>query len=138
MMQYCITLLLKTGQFLGHKVVVVVSFPEGKEGMLPEPVRQIGLLDDRWRHHRSPPPQFKHGTGGEGNVIQPSVLVVSAATTHNTFEPTDLTGTNSVCTRRVFCGTGHRTQAFRSAVRCFNHWLPTALTKLLLTVYISC
>ncbi|GFW49082.1 hypothetical protein TNCV_3902791 [Trichonephila clavipes] len=31
--------------------------------MLPEPVRQVGLLYDRWRHHRSRPLQFRHGTG---------------------------------------------------------------------------
>ncbi|GFU25345.1 hypothetical protein TNCV_3054091 [Trichonephila clavipes] len=26
--------------------------------------------DDRWRHHRSPPPQFRHGTEEEGNILQ--------------------------------------------------------------------
>ncbi|GFV53234.1 hypothetical protein TNCV_1065931 [Trichonephila clavipes] len=26
--------------------------------------------DDRWRHHLSPPPQFLHGTEGEGNILQ--------------------------------------------------------------------
>ncbi|GFV99773.1 hypothetical protein TNCV_5081331 [Trichonephila clavipes] len=40
---------------------------------------------------------------------------------HKTFGPIDLTRTYSVCTRRVFGGIGHRTQAFRSAVRCSNH-----------------
>ncbi|GFX16824.1 transcription factor 12 [Trichonephila clavipes] len=39
--------------------------------MLPEPVKQVGLLYDRWRHRLSPPPQFRHGTGGEGNILQP-------------------------------------------------------------------
>ncbi|GFX31967.1 HTH_48 domain-containing protein [Trichonephila clavipes] len=34
-------------------------------------------------------------------------------TAHKTFGPTDLTSTFSVCTRRVFGGIGHRTQAFR-------------------------
>ncbi|GFU68915.1 hypothetical protein TNCV_4882421 [Trichonephila clavipes] len=38
-----------------------------------------------------------------------------------TFGLTDLTSTYSVCTRRVFGGIGHRTQAFRSEVRCSNH-----------------
>ncbi|GFY26191.1 hypothetical protein TNCV_355071 [Trichonephila clavipes] len=38
--------------------------------MLPDPVRQVGLLHDRWRHHLSPPPQFRHGTGLEGNILQ--------------------------------------------------------------------
>ncbi|GFT33594.1 uncharacterized protein TNCV_4381771 [Trichonephila clavipes] len=58
--------------------------------MLPVPVIQGGLLYDRWRHHRSPPPQFRHGTGGEGNILQPPALVVSAATAHKTFGPTDI------------------------------------------------
>ncbi|GFX15249.1 hypothetical protein TNCV_2709541 [Trichonephila clavipes] len=39
---------------------------------------------------------------------------------YKTFGPTDLTSTYSVCTRRVFGGIGHRTQAFRSGVRCSN------------------
>ncbi|GFT47109.1 hypothetical protein TNCV_3747581 [Trichonephila clavipes] len=34
------------------------------------------------------------------------------------FGPTDLTSTYSVSTRMVFGGIGHRTQAFRSGVRC--------------------
>ncbi|GFW41141.1 hypothetical protein TNCV_841821 [Trichonephila clavipes] len=37
------------------------------------------------------------------------------------YRPTDLTSTYSVCTQRVFGGIGHRTQAFRSGVRCSNH-----------------
>ncbi|GFW17174.1 uncharacterized protein TNCV_2762971 [Trichonephila clavipes] len=87
-----------------------------------EPVRQVGLLYDRWRHHLSPPPQFsRHGTRGEGNILQPPALVVSATVAHKTFRPTDLTSTYSVCTRRVFGGIEHRTQAFRSGVRCSNH-----------------
>ncbi|GFV47482.1 uncharacterized protein TNCV_885541 [Trichonephila clavipes] len=89
--------------------------------MLPEPVRQVGLPYDRWRHHRSPSLQFRHGTVGEGNILQPPALVVSAATAHKTFGPTDLTSTSSVCTRRVFGGIRHRTQAYRSGVRCSNH-----------------
>ncbi|GFT60906.1 hypothetical protein TNCV_3616251 [Trichonephila clavipes] len=42
-------------------------------------------------------------------------------TVHKTFGPTDLTITYAVCTRRVFGGIRHRTQAFRSGVRCSNH-----------------
>ncbi|GFU87409.1 hypothetical protein TNCV_2716941 [Trichonephila clavipes] len=42
--------------------------------------------------------------------------------THKTFGPTDLTSVYSVCTRRVFGGIGHRTQAFRSGIRCSNHY----------------
>ncbi|GFT12864.1 uncharacterized protein TNCV_5095751 [Trichonephila clavipes] len=88
--------------------------------MLPEPVRQVGLLYDGWRHHRSPTPQYRHGTGGERNILQPPALMVSAATTHKTFGSTVLKSTYSVCNRRVFGGR-HRTQAFRSGVRCSNH-----------------
>ncbi|GFV91964.1 uncharacterized protein TNCV_1894001 [Trichonephila clavipes] len=77
--------------------------------MLLEPVRQVVLLYGRWRHHRSPPPQFRHGTGGEGNIIQSPALVVLAATAHKTFGPTGLTNTYSVCTRRVFGSIGHQT-----------------------------
>ncbi|GFX05494.1 uncharacterized protein TNCV_1008161 [Trichonephila clavipes] len=79
-------------------------------------LRQVGLPYDRWRHHLSPPAQFKHGTGGKGNILQPPAPVVPAANTHKTFGPTDLTSTYSVYTRRVFGGVGHRTQAFRSEV----------------------
>ncbi|GFY01770.1 uncharacterized protein TNCV_1467621 [Trichonephila clavipes] len=86
----------------------------------PEPVKQVGLLYDKWRHHRSPPPQFRHGTGGEKIIFQSPALVISAATVHKTFGPTDLTSMYSVCTRRVFGDIGHRTQAFRSGVRCSN------------------
>ncbi|GFX56740.1 hypothetical protein TNCV_494881 [Trichonephila clavipes] len=39
---------------------------------------------------------------------------------HKTSGSTDLTSTYSVCTRRVFVGIGHRTQAFRSEDRCSN------------------
>ncbi|GFU18143.1 uncharacterized protein TNCV_1446881 [Trichonephila clavipes] len=89
--------------------------------MLPEPVRQVGLLYDRWRHHRSPPPQFRHGTGEEGNILQSPALVVSAVTSHKTFGSTELTSAYSVCTHRVFGGIGHRTLAFRYGVQCSNH-----------------
>ncbi|GFT03976.1 uncharacterized protein TNCV_1731221 [Trichonephila clavipes] len=89
--------------------------------MLPESVRQVGLPYDRWRHHRPSPPQLRHGTGGEGNILQFPALVVSAATAHKTFGSTDLTSTYSVCTLRVFSAIGHRTQAFRPGVRCSNH-----------------
>ncbi|GFV70495.1 uncharacterized protein TNCV_2868411 [Trichonephila clavipes] len=40
---------------------------------------------------------------------------------HNTFGPIVLMSTYSVCTRRVFGGIGHRTQAFQSGVRGSNH-----------------
>ncbi|GFS69302.1 hypothetical protein TNCV_4011171 [Trichonephila clavipes] len=48
------------------------------------------------------PPQFRHETGGEGNSPLPAALVVSAATTHKTFRPTDLKSYVLLCTRRVF------------------------------------
>ncbi|GFU46892.1 uncharacterized protein TNCV_640431 [Trichonephila clavipes] len=89
--------------------------------MLPDRVKPVGLLYDRWRHHISSPPQFRYGTGGEGNILQPPAPVVSAAIAHKTFGPTALMSTYSMCTRRVFGGIGHRTQAFQSEVRCSNH-----------------
>ncbi|GFW75140.1 hypothetical protein TNCV_448451 [Trichonephila clavipes] len=53
-------------------------------------------LNDRWWHHQSPPPQVRHGTGGEGNILQSPALAVSAATAHKTFVPTNLTSMYSV------------------------------------------
>ncbi|GFV81933.1 hypothetical protein TNCV_3151311 [Trichonephila clavipes] len=61
-----------------------------------------------------------HRTGGEGNILQPPGPVVSAVTVHKTFGLTDLMCTYSTRTRRLFGGSGHRTQAFRSGVRCSN------------------
>ncbi|GFW21062.1 uncharacterized protein TNCV_2703021 [Trichonephila clavipes] len=85
-------------------------------------LRHVGVLHDRWRHHLSPPPQFKHGTGGEGNILQLPSPVVSATTTLNIFRPTDLTNTYSVCSQRVFGGIGHRTQAVRSDYPSFMRY----------------
>ncbi|GFY01337.1 hypothetical protein TNCV_5078031 [Trichonephila clavipes] len=50
----------------------------------------------------------------EANILQPPAPVVSDATAHWTFGPTDLTSTSEgIC--------GHRTQAFRFGVRCSDH-----------------
>ncbi|GFX62767.1 uncharacterized protein TNCV_3350931 [Trichonephila clavipes] len=65
-------------------------------------LRQVALLHNRWRHHLFPPPQFRHRTGGERNIFQPPALVVSAATAHKTFGPTDSMSMYSVCIWRVF------------------------------------
>ncbi|GFW52855.1 uncharacterized protein TNCV_2394341 [Trichonephila clavipes] len=70
---------------------------------------------------RSPSPPFRHGTGGEENILQPPALLISAATIHRTFEPTNLTSTYFLRARRVFGCIGYRTQSFRSGVRCSNH-----------------
>ncbi|GFY10963.1 hypothetical protein TNCV_1124841 [Trichonephila clavipes] len=56
--------------------------------------------------------EFKHGAEGEGNILQSPALVN---------QPTELTSTYFVCTRRVFGSIGHRTQVFRSGVRFSNH-----------------
>ncbi|GFU41825.1 hypothetical protein TNCV_3872961 [Trichonephila clavipes] len=40
-----------------------------------------------------PPQQFRHGTGGVGNILQATV------TAHKTFGATDLMSTYSTCTR---------------------------------------
>ncbi|GFW61407.1 uncharacterized protein TNCV_346551 [Trichonephila clavipes] len=100
------------------KVVLVVSFlKEGNESC--QSLRQVGLLHDRWRHHLSPSPHFRYGTGGEGNILQPPAPVDSAATAHKTFGPIDSSSTYSMCTRRMLGDIGHRTLALRSGVS--NH-----------------
>ncbi|GFV55498.1 uncharacterized protein TNCV_3776841 [Trichonephila clavipes] len=98
-------------------VVVIVSYPKGRNKSC-QSLRQVGLLYDIWRHHLSPPPQLRHGTGGEGNILQSPAPVVSAVSAHKTFGPTDIKSTFPGCTWRVFSGIGHRTQAFRSGVQC--------------------
>ncbi|GFT54034.1 uncharacterized protein TNCV_153921 [Trichonephila clavipes] len=97
------------------RIVVAVSFLKGRNESRE---RQTGWTSfyDRWQHYLSPPPQFRHGTGGDGNILQTPAPVVSAATTHKTFGPTELTSTYSVCTLRVFGGIGHQTQAFQPGV----------------------
>ncbi|GFS98576.1 hypothetical protein TNCV_2987081 [Trichonephila clavipes] len=75
----------------------------------------------RWRHHLYPPPQFRLGTGGEGNILQLLAIVISAATDHKTFGLTDLTSTYSKCTRRGFGGIGHQIQAVWLGIQCSNH-----------------
>ncbi|GFV56384.1 hypothetical protein TNCV_2603111 [Trichonephila clavipes] len=57
----------------------------------------------------------------EGNILQSPALAVSAATPQKTFGLIDLTSTYCVRTRRVLGDIEHRTQAFRSGVRCCNH-----------------
>ncbi|GFT68297.1 hypothetical protein TNCV_659161 [Trichonephila clavipes] len=88
---------LEMGQHLIElgSVAVGVSFPEGRKQSC---LRQVALLYYRWRPHLSPPPQFR----GEGNILPHPASVVSAATAYRTLGPTDLIGTYSVCTRRVF------------------------------------
>ncbi|GFU91621.1 hypothetical protein TNCV_2543831 [Trichonephila clavipes] len=56
-------------------------------------------------------------TEGEGNTLQS----LRSRLSPQDYGPTDLTSTYSVCTRRVFGGIGHRTQAIWSGVRCSNH-----------------
>ncbi|GFV63511.1 hypothetical protein TNCV_1551741 [Trichonephila clavipes] len=61
-----------------------------------------------------------HGTEGEGNILQSPAFVI---------QPTrlsDLTSTHSVCTRRVFGGIGHQTQASGKESDALTTRLPTA------------
>ncbi|GFT08984.1 hypothetical protein TNCV_4104651 [Trichonephila clavipes] len=68
--------------------------------MLPETVRQVGLIYDMWRHPLSPPPPFRHGTGGEGT---PTPCTHGFSCNHpQDFQTPDLTSMHSVCTLRVF------------------------------------
>ncbi|GFW57794.1 uncharacterized protein TNCV_2927131 [Trichonephila clavipes] len=88
-----------------QKFVVVVSFPKGRNESC-QSLRPVGLLHAIWKPHISTPPQFRHGTGGKENILQPPAPVVSAATAHKTFGPTDLTSTCSrVYTEGIW---GHR------------------------------
>ncbi|GFV19900.1 hypothetical protein TNCV_4074631 [Trichonephila clavipes] len=89
----------------GNSTIYLGEIPERKERTLLVPVRQVGHAYDIWRHHRSPPPQFRHGTGEEGNILQSPALVVSAVTTHNTFGPTDrfFNGTQTINNTILHC-----------------------------------
>ncbi|GFV87994.1 hypothetical protein TNCV_3241441 [Trichonephila clavipes] len=83
-------------------IVVVVSFLKGKNESC-QSLGQVGLLHDRWRHHLSPPPYFRHGTEGEEIILQHPTPVVSATTAHKTCVcgPTDLTYTEGIWWHRV-------------------------------------
>ncbi|GFW81421.1 hypothetical protein TNCV_377691 [Trichonephila clavipes] len=53
----------------GYVVAVVVAFfPKGTNESC-QSVRQIGLPHDKWRHHLSPSPQFRNGTGGKYSPV---------------------------------------------------------------------
>ncbi|GFV54930.1 uncharacterized protein TNCV_1055371 [Trichonephila clavipes] len=84
-----------------------MSIPNGRNESC-QTLRQVVLLHNRWRHQLSPPPQFRHGAGGEENIFQLlAPPVVSDVTNHKTFRPTDLMSTYSMYTRTVFGGIGH-------------------------------
>ncbi|GFU96862.1 hypothetical protein TNCV_4042971 [Trichonephila clavipes] len=46
------------------------EIPEGKKLMFSEPVRQFGLLYERWRHHRSPSPQFSRQNAHDHDSVE--------------------------------------------------------------------
>ncbi|GFU82390.1 hypothetical protein TNCV_2462731 [Trichonephila clavipes] len=108
--------LLHSKDYEGKRVVVVVVSFQSCQSL-----RQVGLLYNRRRHHLSPPPQFRHGTGGEGNIFSSPLHPGFLLRPTTRLSDTDLTSTYSVCTRRLFGGIGHRTQVFQSAVRYSNH-----------------
>ncbi|GFS73736.1 uncharacterized protein TNCV_1457881 [Trichonephila clavipes] len=95
--------------------------------MCCQSLRQTGLPYDRWRHHLSPPPQFRYGTEGEGNILQPPTPMVSAATTHKTVGPTDSMSTYSVCIQRAFGGGEPRLSGLESNALTIR--LPTAYIR---------
>ncbi|GFT17935.1 hypothetical protein TNCV_4910931 [Trichonephila clavipes] len=80
---------------------------------------------DRWRHHLSPPPQFRRGTEVEGTFLQFPALVIQPTR----LRPTDLTSTYSVYTRRVFGGTGIELRPSGLESGALTTRLPTALPK---------
>ncbi|GFT38990.1 hypothetical protein TNCV_3690821 [Trichonephila clavipes] len=100
---------IKCNNRLLNKIfVIVVSFPKGRnEGCQSLRHRLDFYTTDGDTTY--PPLQFRHGTRGERNVLQPPTPMVSGATTHKTFRPTGLTSTYSVGIWRVFGGIGHRT-----------------------------
>ncbi|GFX35462.1 hypothetical protein TNCV_102691 [Trichonephila clavipes] len=73
-------------------------------------LRLVGLLYNRWRHHL-----HNLGMSRRGRKYSPAP-VVSPATIHKTFEPTELTSTY-VCTRSVLGGIGNRIQDIQSGGR---------------------
>ncbi|GFX46522.1 hypothetical protein TNCV_4549611 [Trichonephila clavipes] len=87
-------------------------------GEIPE-----GVIEhyDRWHHSLSPPSQFRHGTDVGG--FSPVPCIHNSA--YKTFGPTDLTSTYSVCTRRVFGGTGiePRPSGMESGGDKLFHWI---------------
>ncbi|GFV07034.1 transposable element Tcb2 transposase [Trichonephila clavipes] len=87
-------------------------------------------VQDLWRHHRSPTPQFRFGTAREGNILQHQSLMVSVATAHKTFGPTVLTSEYSVCTWRVFGGIEPRPSGLESEIINLNVFF-TAVIELL-------
>ncbi|GFT10027.1 uncharacterized protein TNCV_1114801 [Trichonephila clavipes] len=78
---------------------------------------QVGLLYERWRHHL-----HNLGMEVEGNILQHSAPVVSVAISPSRL-PDSHCFNNLVLSvySEVFDDIGHRTQAFRSGVRCSNH-----------------
>ncbi|GFV52978.1 hypothetical protein TNCV_2876441 [Trichonephila clavipes] len=106
-------------------VAVDVSFLKGRKESC-QSLRQIGLLYDTWRHHLSPPPQFRHELKERGKYSP--APVVSAATAYKTFKLTDLRSTHSVCTRRIFSGIEPRPSDLESDALTTRQ--PTALNSL--------
>ncbi|GFW06889.1 uncharacterized protein TNCV_3289881 [Trichonephila clavipes] len=94
--------------------MLLLSCPSRRVGMNAARACETGWTPLRWRHHLSPPPLFRHGTGGKGNILQSPAPVVSAATAHKTFGPSHSTSTYSVCTRRVFDGIEPRPSGLES------------------------
>ncbi|GFX34494.1 hypothetical protein TNCV_3657321 [Trichonephila clavipes] len=74
-------------------------------------IGEIPQKDDRWWHNLSPPPQFRPGTEGEGNILQSPCTRGSA---HKAFGPTDLMKTYSVCTWKIFVVIQPRTSGLES------------------------
>ncbi|GFW54530.1 hypothetical protein TNCV_2232041 [Trichonephila clavipes] len=68
-------------------------------------LRQVRLLHDSWRHHLSPTPQFRHRPEGK-EIFSSALHPRFSATAHSTFGLADLTSAYSVCTLRVFGGSG--------------------------------
>ncbi|GFS91499.1 hypothetical protein TNCV_1139371 [Trichonephila clavipes] len=82
--------------------IVILNLGQGTAPVLEPPKLSItstfGIL--------GVPSPLKYGSGGERNILQSPAPMLSTATAHKTFGPIDLKSTYSVCTGRVFGGTG--------------------------------
>ncbi|GFY17120.1 hypothetical protein TNCV_1088961 [Trichonephila clavipes] len=99
------TLVVRGRQFINPRAM---SLRDNRREVSPaDPIDRSGLTlppnySEAWAKGNA---KITIRAGGEGNVLQPPAPVVSAATDHKTFGPTDLTST---CSEGI-CGIGHRT-----------------------------
>ncbi|GFT33250.1 hypothetical protein TNCV_4767351 [Trichonephila clavipes] len=72
-----------------------------RNGVVRTTIRMLSCSTTATQENQGPCNEKRHGTEGEGNILQSPALEDSA---HKTFVPTVLTSTYSECTQRVFGG----------------------------------